>query len=119
MAKYDSKRLELSTRDRVAMANYTEIIEGRGTDNGGVLLDISHKNKDLIIEKIPKIYKQFIENSLIDISKQPMEVSPTAHYSMGGIKINSLDHSTKIEGCFPQVKQRVAYMGLIDSEAIR
>ena len=100
MSKYDSKRLELSTRDRVAMANYTEIIEGRGTKNGGVFLDISHKNKDIIIKKIPKIYRHFIENSLIDISKKPMEVSPTAHYSMGGIKINSLDHSTKIEGLF-------------------
>ena len=100
MAKYDSERLELSTRDKVAMANYTEIIEGRGTKNGGVFLDISHKNKDFIIEKIPKIYRQFIESSLIDISKSPMEVSPTAHYSMGGIKVNAKDHSTKIKGLF-------------------
>ncbi|MBO8219535.1 FAD-binding protein [Prochlorococcus marinus] len=100
MAKYDSKRLELSTRDRVAMANYTEIIEGRGTENGGVFLDISHKSKEFILEKIPNIYRQFIENSLIDISKEPMEVSPTAHYSMGGLKVNALDHSTRIEGLF-------------------
>ena len=100
MTKYDSKRLELSTRDRVAIANYTEIIEGRGTENGGVFLDITHKSKDFIIEKIPKIYRQFIENSLIDISKKPMEVSPTAHYSMGGLKVNSSDHSTKIKGLF-------------------
>ncbi len=100
MAKYDSERLELSTRDKVAMANYTEIIEGRGSDNGGVFLDISHKSKDFIIEKIPKIYRQFIESSLIDISKKPMEVSPTAHYSMGGIKVNAKDHSTRITGLF-------------------
>ena len=100
MNKYDSERLELSTRDKVAMANYTEIVEGRGTENGGVFLDISHKNKDFIIEKIPKIYRQFIESSLIDISKSPMEVCPTAHYSMGGIKVNATDHSTKIIGLF-------------------
>ena len=100
MTKYDSNRLELSTRDRVAMANYTEIIEGRGTENGGVFLDISHKSKEFIIEKIPKIYRQFIEHALIDISQKPMEVSPTAHYSMGGIKVNPSDHSTNIEGLF-------------------
>ncbi len=100
MSRYDSKRLELSTRDRVAMANYNEIIEGRGTENGGVFLDISHKSKDFIIEKIPKIYRQFIEYSLIDISKNPMEVCPTAHYSMGGIRVNPSDHSTKIKGLF-------------------
>ncbi len=100
MNKYDPKRLELSTRDRVAMANYTEIIEGRGTKNGAVFLDISHKSKEFIIDKIPKIYRQFIENSLLDISKYPMEVSPTAHYSMGGIKVNALDHSTNIYGLF-------------------
>ena len=100
MAKYDSKRLELSTRDKVTMANYTEIIEGRGTENGAVFLDISHKNKDFIIKKIPKIYRQFIESALIDISKSPMEVSPTAHYSMGGVKVNAKDHSTRIIGLY-------------------
>ena len=100
MEKYDAERLELSTRDKVAMANYLEIVEGRGTPNGAVLLDISHKNKDFIVEKIPKIYRQFIENALIDISKSPMEVSPTAHYSMGGLRVNPNDHSTKISGLF-------------------
>ena len=59
MAKYDKERMELSTRDRVAMANYLEIFEGRGTKNGGVFLDISHKSKDFILEKIPSIYRQF------------------------------------------------------------
>ena len=48
-------------RDKVAMANYTEIIEGRGTKNGGVFLDISHKSKEFILDKIPTIYKQFLE----------------------------------------------------------
>ena len=59
MKEYDPKRMELSTRDKVAIANYTEIIEGRGTKNGGVFLDISHKSKEFIVEKLPSIYRQF------------------------------------------------------------
>ena len=100
MENYDEKRMELSTRDKVAMANYTEIIEGRGTKNGGVFLDISHKDKDFIISKIPKIYQQFIESQNLDISKKPMEVAPTAHYSMGGIKVDTIKHQTNIKGLF-------------------
>ena len=100
MKRYDSKRMELSTRDKVAIANYTEIIEGRGTKDGGVYLDISHKSKNLILEKLPTIYKQFIELQNLDISKDPMEVSPTAHYSMGGILASAEDHSTNIAGLF-------------------
>ncbi len=100
MSNYDKERMELSTRDIIAIANYKEIIEGRGTVNGGVYLDISHKDKEFIIQKIPKIYRQFIEYQMIDISKSPMEVSPTAHYSMGGINVNGKDHSTSIEGLF-------------------
>ena len=100
MKNYDSKRMELSTRDKIAMANYAEIIEGRGTKKGGVYLDISHKSKDFIIEKLPRIYRQFIEYQLLDISKEPMEVAPTAHYSMGGIKVNPSDHSTNVVGLY-------------------
>ncbi len=100
MINYDKTRMELSTRDKVTIANYTEIIEGRCTKNGGVFLDISHKEKDFILKKIPKIYRQFIEAQSLDITKSPMEVAPTAHYSMGGIDINSVDHSTNIEGLF-------------------
>ena len=100
MDKYDSERMELSARDKVAMANYTEIVEGRGTKNGGVLLDISHENKDYIIEKLPRMYRQFLDTLMIDISKTPMEVSPTAHYSMGGIVVDPYTHSTNIDGLF-------------------
>ena len=100
MSNYDSERMELSTRDRVAMANYTEIIEGRATENGGVFLDISHKSKDFIIEKLPRMYRQFLDTLMIDISKSPMEVSPTAHYSMGGILIDAKKHTTKVEGLY-------------------
>ncbi len=100
MKEYDPKRMELSTRDRVAIANYTEIIEGRGTKNGGVFLDISHKSKEFIIEKLPSIYRQFLESQMLDISKSPMEVAPTAHYSMGGILVNPENLSTSVEGLF-------------------
>ena len=100
MKQYDPKRMELSTRDRVAIANYTEIIEGRGTKNGGVFLDISHKSKDFIVEKLPSIYRQFLEAQMLDISKSPMEVAPTAHYSMGGILVNPENLSTSVEGLF-------------------
>ena len=100
MKNYDEERLELSTRDRVAMANYTEIIEGRATPNGGVYLNISHKSKEFIINKLPRMYRQFLDTLMIDISKTPMEVSPTAHYSMGGIVVHPDDHSTAIEGLY-------------------
>jgi succinate dehydrogenase / fumarate reductase flavoprotein subunit len=100
MKNYDSERMELSTRDRVAMANYTEIVEGRGSPNGGVYLDISHKGKDFIIEKLPRMYRQFLDTLMIDISKSPMEVSPTAHYSMGGIVVTPEEHSTGVEGLY-------------------
>ena len=100
MKNYDRERMELSTRDRVAMANYTEIIEGRGTANGGVFLDISHKSKEFIINKLPRMYRQFLDTLMIDISKSPMEVSPTAHYSMGGIVVNPDTHSTGVDGLY-------------------
>ncbi len=100
MKNYDPIRMELSTRDKVAIANYKEIVEGRGTKNGGVYLDISHKSKDFIINKLPSIYRQFLEFQMIDISKSPMEVAPTAHYSMGGILVNPEDLSTSVEGLF-------------------
>ena len=100
MFKYDSERMELSTRDRVAMANYTEIIEGRASENGGVFLDISHRSKDFIIEKLPRMYRQFLDTLMIDISKSPMEVAPTAHYSMGGIKVAPEEHATGVEGLY-------------------
>ena len=100
MENYDPERMELSARDKVAMANYTEIIEGRGTPNNGVYLDISHKSKDLIIEKLPRMYRQFLDILMIDISKKPMEVAPTAHYSMGGVIVDSDTHKTNIEGLY-------------------
>lgn len=100
MARYDPERMELSARDRVALANYTEIVEGRGGPNGGVFLDISHKEKSFILEKLPRMYRQFIEHQMLDISTSPMEVAPTAHYSMGGIVVEPETHATDVDGLF-------------------
>lgn len=100
MQRYDAERMELSTRDRVALANYTEIIEGRGGPNGGVYLDISHQTKDFIIDKLPRMHRQFLEAQMIDISREPMEVAPTAHYSMGGVVVEPDTHATNIVGLY-------------------
>jgi succinate dehydrogenase / fumarate reductase flavoprotein subunit len=100
MARYDPERMELSARDRVALANYTEITQGRGGPNGGVFLDITHLGKDLILEKLPRMYRQFLEYQMLDISQQPMEVAPTAHYSMGGVVVDPETHVTDVAGLY-------------------
>ena len=100
MENYDKGRMELSTRDRVALANYSEIIEGRGTENSGVFLDISHLGKEKIMEKLPRMYRQFMESQMLDISKSPMEVAPTAHYSMGGVIVDPKTQSTRVMGLY-------------------
>ncbi|MEM6281437.1 MAG: FAD-binding protein [Chloroflexota bacterium] len=100
MGRYDAERMELSTRDRVALANYTEIQEGRGGPNGGVFLDISHRSLDYIMEKLPRMYQQFMDAQNIDISKEPMEVAPTAHYTMGGVVVEPDTHATSIAGLY-------------------
>jgi succinate dehydrogenase / fumarate reductase, flavoprotein subunit len=100
MARYDPERMELSARDRVALANYTEIAEGRGGPNGGVFLDITHLGKDAILERLPRMYRQFLEYQMLDISQQPMEVAPTAHYSMGGVVVDPDTHATDVAGLY-------------------
>jgi succinate dehydrogenase / fumarate reductase, flavoprotein subunit len=100
MERYDADRLELSSRDRVSLANYTEIAEGRGGPHGGVFLDISHRPKAYIAEKLPRMYRQFIEWQMLDISREPMEVAPTAHYSMGGIVVEPETHATDVPGLY-------------------
>ncbi len=100
MERYDPERMELSTRDRVALANYTEIAEGRGTEHGGVYLDISHRDKAYILEKLPRMYRQYLDALMLDISSGPMEVAPTSHYSMGGILVEPETHATDVEGLY-------------------
>jgi succinate dehydrogenase / fumarate reductase flavoprotein subunit len=100
MERYDPVRLELSSRDRVALANYTEIVQGRGGPQGGVFLDVSHRGKEYITEKLPRMYRQFIEWQMLDISREPMEVAPTAHYTMGGIVVDPETHATDVRGLY-------------------
>jgi len=98
MERYDPQRMELSSRDRIALASYTEIKDGRGGPNGGVFLDVTHLGKDVILEKLPRMYRQFVEYQMLDIAKEPMEVAPTAHYSMGGIVVDPPSHATDVSG---------------------
>jgi succinate dehydrogenase / fumarate reductase flavoprotein subunit len=100
MERYDPERLELSSRDRVALAIYTEIAEGRGTEHGGVLLDVSHLDRKLVLRRLPRMYRQFVDLAMVDITSAPMEVAPTAHYSMGGVWIDGETHATDVEGLY-------------------
>ncbi|MBA3376063.1 MAG: FAD-binding protein [Actinobacteria bacterium] len=100
MERYDPERLELSARDRVALANYTEIAEGRGTEHGGVLLDVSHLERELILTRLPRMYRQFVDLAMLDITQAPMEVAPTAHYSMGGIYVHPETRATDVAGLY-------------------
>lgn len=98
MSKYAPEKMELATRDVVARSIYQEIIEGRGTENGGVYLDISHLDDEYIEEKLETMVLQF-ENVGVDIKHGPIEVAPTAHHFMGGLKINP-DASTSLKNLF-------------------
>ena len=100
MERYDPERKELSTRDRVALAAYTEIQEGRGTENGGVWLDVSHLPREIILERLPRVYQTLMEVQMLDITCEPIEIAPTAHYSMGGVWVRPEDHSTDVDGLY-------------------
>jgi succinate dehydrogenase / fumarate reductase, flavoprotein subunit len=100
MERYDPKRMELSTRDVVARSIYTEVKEGRGTEHGGAFLDISHKPAEYVKKKLPSMYHQFKELADVDITKGPMEVGPTCHYVMGGIRVEAETAQSKLPGLF-------------------
>jgi len=100
MEKYDPKKMELSTRDVVARAIYTEVREGRGTEHGGAYLDISQKPADYVKKKLPSMYHQFKELADVDITKGPMEVGPTCHYMMGGIRVDAETAKSSVAGLF-------------------
>ena len=100
MERYDPKRMELSTRDVVARAIYTEVREGRGTEHGGAFLDISHKPAEYVKRKLPSMYHQFLELADVDITKGPMEVGPTCHYMMGGIRVEAETTASTVPGLF-------------------
>ena len=100
MERYDPEKMELSTRDVVARAIYTEVKEGRGTEHGGAYLDISQKPAEYVKKKLPSMYHQFRELADVDITKGPMEVGPTCHYMMGGIRVDAETAQTNVPGLF-------------------
>ena len=91
---------ELSTRDNVARAIYTEVKEGRGSPHGGVFLDISYLPPETVRRKLPSMYEQFKELADVDITTGPMEVGPTTHYVMGGIKVDADTGRTAVAGLY-------------------
>jgi succinate dehydrogenase/fumarate reductase flavoprotein subunit len=99
MKLYDPERMELGPRDEVARAIYNEIALGRGTKHGGVWLDVTLLPRERILKRLPKMYQQFKELAEVDITKERMEVAPTAHYSMGGVKTD-LEGRTAVKGLF-------------------
>src|SRR5213596_9469 len=97
---------ELLTRDHIARCIVREIKEGRGTPHGGVYLDIAWIKQKLsngaehIKKKLPSMYHQFKQLADIDITEQPMEVGPTTHYVMGGIRVDSDTQMSRVPGLF-------------------
>jgi fumarate reductase flavoprotein subunit len=87
MERYDSEHLERSTRDRVARAGYMEIMAGRGTENGGVYLDASHLGARFVEEKFPGMVER-VKDIGKDLAREKVEITPTSHYQMGGVKID-------------------------------
>jgi succinate dehydrogenase / fumarate reductase flavoprotein subunit len=99
MADYSPERMELDARDVVARAIAREVGEGRGTENGGVYLDISHRDRAFVRERLPRMYERF-EALGVDLAEEPVEVAPTAHYSMGGVDVDFDTGATGVEGLY-------------------
>ena len=91
---------ELLPRDVVARAIYKEVLAGRGTAHGGVYLDVSHRGEAYVKRKLPSMYEQFHALGDVDITRQPMEVYPTIHYTMGGIKADPETGATTVPGLY-------------------
>jgi succinate dehydrogenase / fumarate reductase, flavoprotein subunit len=100
MERYDRERMELSSRDVVARAINSEVLAGRGTPHDGAYLDITHRKPDFIKSKLPSMYEQFLKLANVDITKQPMEVAPTIHYAMGGVRVEAETGASTVPGLF-------------------
>ncbi|MEM2834319.1 MAG: FAD-binding protein [Candidatus Nezhaarchaeales archaeon] len=97
MTRYH-KLLELAPRDVVARSIWREVQEGRGTEHGGVYLSVTHLPPERVRERLKTMYKQFLLAG-VDITKQPMEVAPAAHYYMGGVRAD-VNGRTAVKGLF-------------------
>src|SRR5213594_3120423 len=92
---------ELLTRDVVARAIAQEVREGRGSPHGGAFLDIASRRKpEEIRKKLPSMYQQFLELADVDITRDPMEVGPTTHYMMGGVRVDPETQAATVPGLF-------------------
>jgi succinate dehydrogenase / fumarate reductase flavoprotein subunit len=100
MERYDPKKMELSSRDVVARSIYKEVQAGRGSPHGGAYLDISQRGAEFIKKKLPSMYEQFLRLADIDITKSPMEVAPTIHYVMGGVRVEAGTGATTVPGLY-------------------
>jgi succinate dehydrogenase/fumarate reductase flavoprotein subunit len=98
MERYDSKRMERSTRDLVARAACLEIAAGRGTPNGALWLDVSHLGAGFVEANFGGMRERCLRIG-VDLARERIEVSPTAHFNMGGVRINR-DGFTNLEGLF-------------------
>ncbi|MFW9805475.1 MAG: FAD-binding protein [Candidatus Thorarchaeota archaeon] len=98
MNRYYPEVMELAGRDQVARSIMTEVKEGRGSPDGGVYLSIAHLPRSIIEFRLESMIEQF-EDAGVDIREEPMQVSPTAHHFMGGIKIDE-NSSTNISGLY-------------------
>jgi succinate dehydrogenase / fumarate reductase flavoprotein subunit len=98
MERYSPDQMELDARDVVARAIAQEVAEGRGTDNGGVYLDISHRDRTFLEERLPRMYERF-QDLGVDMASEPVEVAPTAHYGMGGVAVDEYGE-TSVDGLF-------------------
>jgi succinate dehydrogenase / fumarate reductase flavoprotein subunit/fumarate reductase flavoprotein subunit len=98
MARYDPAKMERSTRDRVSRSGYMEIRAGRGTPQGGVLLDVRHLGKEFLLKSSPGMYKRCLSIGY-DMATEPIPVTPTAHFQMGGMRIDT-ECRTTIPGLY-------------------
>ncbi|MEF8915846.1 FAD-binding protein, partial [Natronomonas sp.] len=96
--RYSPDQMELDARDVVARAIAKEITEGRGTENGGVYLDISHREREFIETRLPRMYERFMELG-VDMAEEAVEVAPTAHYGMGGVRTDDVGE-TDVDGLY-------------------
>src|SRR4051794_32052970 len=91
---------ELLPRDVVARAIYREVLAGNGSEHGGVYLDVTHRGADFIKRKLPSMWEQFHALGDVDITTQPMEIYPTIHYTMGGVKAEPDTAATTVPGLY-------------------
>jgi succinate dehydrogenase / fumarate reductase flavoprotein subunit len=114
MERYSPDQMELDARDVVARAIAQEVAEGRGTEReaprasngetaepssgGGVYLDISHRDRSFIEERLPRMYERFADLG-VDMAEEPVEVAPTAHYGMGGVAVDAVGE-TRVDGLY-------------------